>query len=697
MKKFVSLALSALLVMSFVFPAFAVGESELESLIKTAKGRIDIPAGYTDFQSEKYSEANGEVSYYLRWSEKDKLDAGSIGVSINSRGDIIDFRKYGSDEDYGKKGIANFSAGEYAKKASDWVRRANPALSKELDFDVTPDVGNVYSSVVYVRFPRKVNGIPFSSDSISVGVNKYTGEVMSQTVSWTYVKNIPGTESIITSDAAVQKFGKLSGLSLQYVVASGKMEARLVYVPNMRDVMIDAVSGELFEVKRRDNENLKGDSAVMEDSAAESITNGRVELTEEEIASVEELSSLLSEEKIEKIIKEMANTSIQTCKITGVSYDRYKISESEYKYYANVTLRGLDGMYASARLDAATGELQSFRAYEVIDAKRSKLQSRDALRAAAVRFISAYAPDIAERVHDFSADASGGYFRYSRCENGVEYAGNGITITASEYTGKIVAYQRTWDEDITFEPTEGIISEDDALAFLFAASPIELMYVPRERGYSNPDVCDEACLVYMLNPDTPPYVSAKDGTLLDYSLEISEEKKSTYELQEDVRNHFSANAVKTLAENGIIVSDAELFKPDEIILQKEAILLIEKLGGGYYPYVTDVDYESLMREAQSRGILKEGEISPDSAISREDAVCCIVRALNFGKAAEIRGIYNAQFKDASAISESRVGYVAIARGLGIVNGDGKGCFNPKSGVTRGEFSVMLCNALKGVK
>ncbi len=693
MKKFISAILSAVIFMSFITPALATGDGELEALVKSVKGRVDIPSHYTDFHSEKYALENGDVNYYLQWTSKENTSE-NIGVLISSRGDIIEFHRYMSHEDYDKKGVASFAAKDYADKAAAFVKRANPNFSKELRFDITPDIGSVHSPVVYVKFPREIGGIPVATDVVTVNLNKYTGEVMSQNVSWSYMKNIPDSQEIIDAVSAVEKFGELSGMNLQYITYGDSKEARLVYMPNSRDIMIDAITGERFEIAHRDY-GFKEESDAMQDSVAGSVNN-RVELTEEELASIEELKSLLSENRLSEIIKAMANTTIQSCEITEISYDRYKISDDEHKYYANVTLRGRDSKYASARLDAVTGEIISFYAYENIDGKRNKTQSADAMRTSAERFIATCAPDIATRVRDFSDVSSGGYFRYSRCENDVEYGRDGISITVSEYTGKIVSYSRSWDEGVTFESADGILTSDEALKMLFEKYPIKLMYVPCEMGYANPNVCDNAALIYMLDRDAAPYISAKDGAPLGYNLEKPENEKDKYVLQDDVKNHFSATAVKTLAENGIIVSDAESFKPDEVILQKEAILLLEKLNGGYINPL-GADYEELMRSAIGRGILIDREVSPEAAVLRENAACYIVRALGYGKAAEIRGIYNVQFKDAKNISDSRVGYVAIARGLGIVNGDKKGMFNPKSGVTRGEFSVMLCNALMGAK
>ena len=52
-----------------------------------------------------------------------------------------------------------------------------------------------------------------------------------------------------------------------------------------------------------------------------------------------------------------------------------------------------------------------------------------------------------------------------RCENGVPYPANAAYLSVNMATGYIDSYTLTWtDEDIAFEPTEGIIDEIAAYA-----------------------------------------------------------------------------------------------------------------------------------------------------------------------------------------------------------------------------------------
>ncbi len=61
------------------------------------------------------------------------------------------------------------------------------------------------------------------------------------------------------------------------------------------------------------------------------------------------------------------------------------------------------------------------------------------------------------------------------------------------------------------------------------------------------------------------------------------------------------------------------------------------------------------------------EKNPEAAVTREDAVKFVIRSLGFQETtADIKGIFVTGFKDQGSIGPELVGYVAIAKGLGIV-------------------------------
>ena len=88
-------------------------------------------------------------------------------------------------------------------------------------------------------------------------------------------------------------------------------------------------------------------------------------------------------------------------------------------------------------------------------------------------------------------------------------------------------------------------------------------------------------------------------------------------------------------------------------------------------------------------LIKEDEISPDSYVTRSDAAKFIIRALGLSMVADLENIYSPVFND---ITEN-IGSVNILYGLGLIKGDGKGNYNPKTPITRAETAVIIYNYL----
>ncbi len=200
--------------------------------------------------------------------------------------------------------------------------------------------------------------------------------------------------------------------------------------------------------------------------------------------------------------------------------------------------------------------------------------------------------------------------------------------------------------------------------------------------------------MYALAPNIPLYIDAISGNIVYKSgEEYVEPKKVSYT---DIEGHFAEKEIKVLADFDIYLEGTE-FRPNEAILQKEFLTLLSKSLNYYGPVITekstkaeiDEFYAYLVRD----GIIREAEIAPDSAVTREEAVKYIIRALKYDKVADIKGIFQVSFKDSGSISEDLYGYVAIASGLGIIKGDGSN-FRPKKNTTRGEAAVMIYNYLR---
>jgi hypothetical protein len=196
-------------------------------------------------------------------------------------------------------------------------------------------------------------------------------------------------------------------------------------------------------------------------------------------------------------------------------------------------------------------------------------------------------------------------------------------------------------------------------------------------------------LVYSVKQDKPAIFDAFSGEILDGSGKpFVERKVAEYN---DIDGHYAENQIAALAEYGISLP-GEAFRPDEKIVQKDFLRLLVKAMGYYGDYDDDESLDDMYNQLIRGKVITREEKNPEAAVTREEAVKFVVRSLGFQEVADIRGIFVTGFKDQGSISPELVGYVAIAKGLGIVGGSG-GNFNPKAGLSRAEAAVMLYNYL----
>ncbi len=196
-------------------------------------------------------------------------------------------------------------------------------------------------------------------------------------------------------------------------------------------------------------------------------------------------------------------------------------------------------------------------------------------------------------------------------------------------------------------------------------------------------------LVYSVKQDKPAIFDAFSGEILDGSGKPFVERKVVE--YSDIDGHYAENQIAALAEYGISLP-GEAFRPNESIVQKDFLRLLVKAMGYYGAYDDDEALDDMYNLLIREKVITREEKNPEAAVTREEAVKFVVRSLGFQEVADIKGIFVTGFKDQGSISPELVGYVAIAKGLGIVGGSG-GNFNPKAGLSRAEAAVMLYNYL----
>ena len=198
--------------------------------------------------------------------------------------------------------------------------------------------------------------------------------------------------------------------------------------------------------------------------------------------------------------------------------------------------------YASARLDANTGEL--FSLYNFIDVdEKAKEKFKDKTLEIADNFVKKYAP---HQKNDIKLVTENGYnARFVQLVNGYKYDANNISVSVCPYTGMITSFSKNWDEKIIFETPDGIITDEKAQEILCETPGISLKY---RQFFGNGDK-SEIKLIYAFN-DGYKNVRAKDGVIVDYSADIPSEEKTV--IPTDISGHYGEQHITALIKNKAI-------------------------------------------------------------------------------------------------------------------------------------------------
>ena len=173
-------------------------------------------------------------------------------------------------------------------------------------------------------------------------------------------------------------------------------------------------------------------------------------------------------------------------------------------------------------------------------------------------------------------------------------------------------------------------------------------------------------------------VGALSGKLVTYGGE-EYVPNVTVEAYDDMAGHWAEAEVQMLCDLGLGFAGTS-FRPDEAISREDYRALLNAFGK--YPAV--VENES--------GLSDKNENSGET-LTRVQAVRDIIDAAGYSKVARLTDIYVSDFADNSELDREDVGFIAIARGLGFIQGDMQ-LFRPYDALTRAEAVTMLFNFLK---
>jgi hypothetical protein len=722
MRSKIALLLSIVLIFTLALPmqGFAAEMSEgLENAIKIARTKFSIPDDYK-FSSSISTSGNKKV-FYLSYTSKDSVNPTYMNISVDENGMIVNYNKYTPYDYKQTKKLPGISRQDAEAKAGEYIEKIAPGLIKELQYQEAVQDGSLNSSYFF-NYYRVVNGIPFYNDRVYVTVNRDTGELQDYSRNWTDKVDFPPASGYLSLEEAQKAYAKNLGLRLIYrsYMKDNVMTVFPAYVPvyNNSSYAVNALTGERVRLSGNYYYDGAGDVALTfsEEKASLQMASGGIRLNPEELDAVQNAAKLISQDGAEKVAR--------AAKFLGIT-DGHKLQsnylgtnwpdKNEYTWslYFNKPAdeNNYYEDYINVSINAKTGEITSFyRSVPYSEGARPK-NDMAKVKAEMDAFLKEYYPQyLKELEYDelaagknviYAADKlpNNYNFTYTRIANGVPFPDNGVYINYDNLTGIISSFNLNW-YTTEFPAVDKVIGLEAAHKSLFERVGLALEYKLQypegtDRIYTPDSVGNASMLLtYALNQNKPLYIDANTGLLQNYDgTEYKEPEKIEYT---DIKGHFAEKQIMVLADNGIYLEGKE-FKPGEAITQLDFMALLSKTLNYYGPVIsvrsTDKELDDLYAFLLREGIVKDGEWKPTQTVTREEAVKYIIRALKYDKVADISGIFNITFADKAAISADLTGYVAIASGLGIINGDGAN-FNPARYVTRGETAVMIYNYLQ---
>lgn len=278
---------------------------------------------------------------------------------------------------------------------------------------------------------------------------------------------------------------------------------------------------------------------------------------------------------------------------------------------------------------------------------------------------------------------------------------------SAEYTGQLAANADSFSRfmlagkiyDFNIELTDG--NETKRIPELNEKIAVAL-------PYNNESFNGEKLGVYCFNPETGKWdyiggtVNNEDKRIIFYTDHFSLYTVFEYSRSfKDITNHWAKEDIEILASKHIVKGvDETNFAPERSITRAEfAALIVRALGTEIIQYrnvFSDVDesawYKDYVQTAAEYGLVTGfgGKFRPDDTITREEMAVIAVRAYLSVKNERPEESDNIlKFSDGNEISSWAVNEVAMAKGLGLVNGVDSSRFMPKGLVTRAQSATII--------
>lgn len=553
--------------------------------------------------------------------------------------------------------------------ARNYVAIQSPQLQGQLDLDKTYSI--IYKKSApngyNIKFSRFINNIPYEKDGIYMFVDGNSGKVSEYSESFNSTIKLPDSNSVIDKNSAQAKYISAMGLELRYnkYISDKKITAYLAYVAK-EDLVINAETGNIIPVSYSLPTDGYFDITYMSEK-----TSG--------VTSFE--SNVLSTTDADKIAR-----SIDEFKIT----DKYSATSANY-------LRSQDGTYLITisytsgninkivTLNAASGVPVEYKSNGTTNPTGKTVAQTEKISNFTNKYYHQYIGDMIKSQNTTNDHT---IVLYERLVNGIPYKSNGLYICFDNH-GNLTNLSFAWD-NITFPSTENILSADKAYESFFRLCGLELSYFKRNNN--------ELVPIYKKSASGTGIIDANLGIQLNYDgTDFYKQRNYNYL---DIDSHYSKTAASKLYDCDIYASSGNVYLKNQIT-QQEYLLLISELISGTKPILNTTGVlsndqrEMLYTYMVENNIIEKSEINYKGYVTRADAVKYLINILGYGPVAEVSEIFVPHFSDTDKIPAHLLGYVELARSMGIVNGDIDNTFRPNDHLSNGDSLIMIYNYLRG--
>ena len=723
MKRLLSLTLAAALLAALTLPAAAAEETQDARLAKVTALVKETLALDTD----SYETFRGNLSEDLVpvWDLNWEGERCSLSVSALEDGTVVSLSRWESDSapvPYYGDTFPSFpeSAGAEDRAAAEaflaLVLRKGEAVEleeQEGGFSLGDSSGSAWSGTIVL------NGLP-SPLHYSIRVENGLVEQFNRDVPETAgVGGVPAPEPSADAAKAGEDLAGALKLRLEYIRESGDAKAVLRYVPEKgaHEFLVDARTGELLdltELEEKMNQGIArasgGDNGSIAPTAKAEMAADEAGLTRAELEGVAQMEGVLSKEALDKALRAESAYGLRGCSLMGTSYES-EAGEDGKAGRVLCTLRYArtdDGerLTRNITVDARTGDVNNI--WSSAPYGREKTLTEEAAQKKAEAFLKAWRPDWGLTLYQTGSEIMPRrmenepywHFTFAQTVNGLPFRGNAVHVGVDGADGSVYSLSYGWDEDVTFDDANGMVSMETALSAWAGTYETVLAYrsVPQKLSKAGPaqaKLMEQGVEYYyalrltygLERTENYEGVDAKTGKPVRAERGTSREPLAYGDLAGT-----SAKAdIEKLAKYGAGYAGGR-FRPSKNLTQWELVCLVYSLrGAALEPEAVEKDArESAYYDACRLGLLRPAERDDGAVLTRADVVRMLLNAAGYGPAARLGGIYTCGYSDKGSIPAEGLGYAAIAEALGLASG----AYAGTRAATRAEAASMLCRVME---